>query len=128
MLKQATEETIKSWNLNQRGYVAANNLGFFYYEQGDFTQAVDFWRKANLLNTGDPDCIAGLALGVFKLEDPQAAVKLLSHAIQLDAHYRDPAYLKQNNDWSSRAASDLAEILKLVPATRSDVGSQAALH
>jgi tetratricopeptide (TPR) repeat protein len=117
MLKQATEETLRSWNLNhQSSYVAANNLGFFYYELGDFPQAVDFWRKANVLNTTDPDCIAGLALGVFKLGDPSAAVKLLSRAILLDPHYRDPAYLKQNNDWSNRAASDLGENLKLLSA------------
>jgi tetratricopeptide (TPR) repeat protein len=127
-LKRAAEETLRSYNLNQSNHVAANNLGFFYYEQSDFTQAVDFWRKANVLNAGDPDCIAGLALGVFKLGDSEAAVKLLSRAIQLDSHYRDPTYLKQNNDWSSRAASELAEILKLVPASGSEVGSQVSSH
>lgn len=116
MLKRAAEETLRSWKLMQSSYVAANNLGFFYYEQGDFVQAVDFWKKANALNTNDPDCLAGLALGTLKLGDPSAATKLLLRAILLDSHYRDPGYLKQNNDWSNRAASDLGEILKLISA------------
>jgi tetratricopeptide (TPR) repeat protein len=123
-LQPATEQTRKAWELSQYSggvattslsYAAADNLGFFYYEQGLFSQALDFWRRANGLNTGDPDCVAGLALGDYSTGDPGSAVTLLSSAIDGDPHYLDPDYLEQHDDWSHHAASQLAEILKLLP-------------
>lgn len=126
-LKQAIIQTLQSWKLSQNTdrmvnnlivpLGAANNLGYFYYEQDDFTQAVDFWKKANALNTDteDPDCIAGLALGTYKLGDPQTAITLLSKAIRIDPHYRNPSYLRENNSWSPRAASDLAQLIEQLP-------------
>lgn len=113
-LRQATAQTLQSWNLNQNSDVAANNLGYFYYEQGDYAQAVDFWKKADTLSPGDADCIAGLALGAYKLGDQETAVTHLSRAIHIDSHYRDPTYLKLNNFWSERAASDLAKLIRLL--------------
>lgn len=126
-LAQAISQTLQSWNLAQDKdkminrllvrYAAATNLGFFYYERGDYAEALDFWAKARALNTGDPDCIAGLALGNYKQGDQHAAVNLLSEAIKSDAHYRDPTYLRQNNSWSARASSDLDHIIPLLPVT-----------
>lgn len=95
-LSQATAHTLQSWNLDHNSDVAADNLGYFYYEQGDYAQAVDFWKKANALSTSDPDCIAGLALGTYKLGNQGTAITLLTRAIQIDSHYRDPNYLKDN--------------------------------
>lgn len=115
VLKQATFQTLQSWKLDQNSDIAADNLGYLYYEQGDYPQAVDFWKKASALNTTDPDCIAGLALGTYKLGDPGKAFTLLSSAIQIDSHYGDPAYLRENNNFSERAASDLAELIRLRP-------------
>jgi len=115
-LSQAVEKTLKSWTLNPHGYVAANNLGFFYYEQQDFPHALEFWERANLLVGDDADCLAGLALGKFKSGDQQGATAAILRAIRVDSHYRDPNYLKNNNDWSDRAAGDLAVLLRLVPS------------
>ncbi|MDX6694083.1 MAG: hypothetical protein QOF02_1686 [Blastocatellia bacterium] len=113
-LKQATAQTLQSWKLDQNNDAAANNLGYFYYEQGDYAQAVDFWKKTNALNTSDPDGIAGLALASYKLGDPKTAVILLSRAIQIEPHYGDPTYLKLNSSWSDRAASDLTKLIRLL--------------
>jgi tetratricopeptide (TPR) repeat protein len=114
MLKQAADQTLESWKLNQNS-VAANNLGYFYYEQGDYVRAVDFWEKANAMSSGDPDTIAGLALGAYKLGDETTTITLLARAIQIDSHYNDPNYLKRNRNWSTRAASDLSLLLQLLP-------------
>ena len=113
-LKQATAQTLQSWILNQSSD-AANNLGYFYYETGDYEKAVDFWNKANELGN-DPDCIAGLALGNYKLGHVKTALKLLARAIQVDAHYSDPSYLKKKRDWSDRTVADLTSLINCCPA------------
>lgn len=113
-LKHAAEHTLQAWNLDQNSSTAANNLGFFYYELGNYTQAVDFWNKAKTIFPNDSDCIAGLALGTYKLGDRQGALTLLSKAIEMDSHYNDPAYLIANRDWSPRAAAELAKLLPLI--------------
>lgn len=116
-LDRAIEKTLKAWSLNSHSYVAANNLGYFYYERGDFSEATEFWRRANVLNGNDADCLAGLALGSYKLGQKQEASSYLQRAIRLDPHYRTPDYLKKNVDWSAQAASDLAELIKMLPAS-----------
>lgn len=114
-LGQAAAQTLKAWNLEPGNDTAANNLGYFYYEQGNYGAAVEFWKKANAISPDDPDVIAGLALGTYKLGDEGAAAALLSRAIQIDRHYGDPAYLVQHNALSKTAAADLTQLIKLLP-------------
>jgi tetratricopeptide (TPR) repeat protein len=121
-LQLAIDQTSRSWQLSQNDrirtlirYGASNNLGYFHYEEGDFSQALTFWKAAEPLRNGDPDCLAGLALGYFKLGDPQMAVMALTRAIEIDRHYRDPQYLRQQLSWSPLAASDLASVIHLLP-------------
>jgi tetratricopeptide (TPR) repeat protein len=113
-LNKATHHTVQSWTLNPTSD-AANNLGYFYYEQGNYADALNFWAKAHGIDINDPDPLAGLALGTYKRGDRPAAVNFLQQAIEKDPHYRDPAYLKAKVNWSDRAASDLAELIKLLP-------------
>jgi tetratricopeptide (TPR) repeat protein len=117
-LKQAIAQTHKSWELNPDGGAALNNLGFFYYEANNYLQAVEFWKKAKDVSTDDPDCIAGLALGFFQTGDKVSAITLLTQAIQIDAGFRDPKYVKEKHYWSDRAASDLMKLLALLPASK----------
>jgi tetratricopeptide (TPR) repeat protein len=113
-LKRAAGHTLQAWNLDQKSDIAADNLGFFYYELGNYAQAVDFWNKAKILTPDDSDCLAGLALGTYKLGNRQDALGLLSKAIQMDPRYRDPAYLVANHDWSPRAAMDLTKLIAMI--------------
>jgi len=113
-LNKATRHTVQSWTLNSTSD-AANNLGYFYYEQGNYAEALGFWEKARAIDTKDPDTLAGLALGTYKRGDRPNALSLLQQAIEKDDHYRDPTYLKDKVNWSDRAASDLAELIKLLP-------------
>lgn len=113
-LKRAASHTLQAWNLDQHSDIAANNLGYFYYELGDYVQAVDFWNKAQALVPKDAECLAGLALGNYKLGQRKEALTLLSEAIRIDPHYRDPTYLIANNNWSNRAAKDLAKLIPLI--------------
>lgn len=113
-LRRAASHTRQAWNLDQQSDIAAINLGYFYYESGDYVQAVDFWNKARALVPNDADCLAGLALGKYALGQRREALTLLSQAIHVDPHYRDPAYLIAKNNWSNRAAKDLAKLISLI--------------
>ncbi|MDX6405631.1 MAG: hypothetical protein QOH70_3086 [Blastocatellia bacterium] len=119
-LKQAINETRKCWNLDQSSQAAMNNLGYFYYEAGNYLQALEFWKKANGLSNDDPDSIAGLALGSFQTGDKVSAITLLTRAIQIDAGFRDPKNVKEKHYWSDRAVSDLLKLLRLLPPANND--------
>ena len=113
-LARATDKTLRSWNMEQ-SVIAANNLGYFYYEQGNNEKALQFWTKANELDAEDPDGLAGLALATYKAGQQDKAIALLSRAVQVDPQYRNPASLKKSAYWSDLAAKDLAKIVKLLP-------------
>ncbi len=114
-LKQATEHTLKAWNLDSTSDIAATNLGFFYYEQNELTHSLEFFKKANELLHNDTETLAGLALVTEKLGNRDAALNYLSQAIQVDSNYRNPEYLMKNNNWSTLAAQDLARLVPLIP-------------
>jgi len=113
-LRQATTQTRKSWELDQNSHAALNNLGFFYYEDGNYIQAVEYWKKANTA-MDDPDSLAGLAMGLYKQGYKDDAITHLSHAIQIESRFRDPNYVQEHRNWSPKAASDLAKLVKLLP-------------
>ncbi|MDX6557235.1 MAG: hypothetical protein QOF72_284 [Blastocatellia bacterium] len=119
-LRQATTQTLKSWELDQTSHAAMNNLGFFYYEDGNYLQAVEFWKKANTPSLDDPDSVAGWALGSYVLGDKVSAITLLTRAIQIDAGFRDPKNVKEKHYWSDRAVSDLLKLLRLLPPANND--------
>jgi tetratricopeptide (TPR) repeat protein len=125
-LKQATERTLQAWRLDPKSWVAANNLGFFYYEQEDYPRALEFWKNANDIKPDEPDCVAGLALGFYRNGETQLAVSQLSRAIRLDARYRDPVSLRRNDNWSANAAADLEELLRLLPPRAK--GAETQVH
>jgi len=110
-LEKAVEKTLKATELTPSNFIAANNLGYFYYEQGDYSKAVESWKKANVLNGNDADCLAGLALGLHKLGQTAEATALWARATRLDQNYANPSVLKENADWSDQAALDLASLI-----------------
>jgi superkiller protein 3 len=114
-LRQAITQTLQAWTLDSKSDLAASNLGFFYYEQGEFKRALQFLNNAKELVSDDADCLAGLALVTEKLGNRDAALAYLKQAIQADPHYRDPDYLRRNNNWSTLAAQDLAALVALIP-------------
>jgi len=117
-LRQATAQTLKSWKLDQTSHAAVNNLGFFYYEDGNYIQAVEFWKKANTPSMDDPDSIAGWALGSYKLGDTVSAITLLTRAIQIDSGFRDAKNVKEKHYWSDQAVADLDKLLRLLPGAK----------
>jgi tetratricopeptide (TPR) repeat protein len=115
MLRQAAAQTFQAWDIDKKSDIAANNLGFLYYEQGNYEQAVGFWNKANEISPNDAEYLAGLALSAYKRGDQGTAFNLLYSAINKDGCYSKPDYLMQNNYWSKRAASDLTDLIRLLP-------------
>ncbi|HEY6350982.1 MAG TPA: tetratricopeptide repeat protein [Candidatus Angelobacter sp.] len=114
-LKQAIEKTKQSWDLNNSNGTG-NNLGAFHYEQEEYSEAVEFWRKAVLLDGGDPDSRAGLALGLSQTKDSNGAFTSFLLAVKIDTDYCHPELLMAKHDWSDRAAADLAALIKQLPA------------
>ncbi len=110
-LQKAIEKSEKAVELSPRNFIAANNLGYFYYEQGDYPKAVENWKRAIILNGNDADCLAGLALGLHKLGQETEALALWARATRLDSSYGNPALVKKKADWSDQAASDLASLI-----------------
>lgn len=116
LLKQATENMQKSWDLNSDNSGVADNLGAFHYEQQHYSEAVDFWKKAVSLDGNDPDIRAGLALGLDKTNDSTDAIMSFLQAVKLDSDYCRPELLKQERDWSDQAAADLTSLIAKLPA------------
>ncbi|HEX3153806.1 MAG TPA: hypothetical protein VHV32_04235 [Candidatus Angelobacter sp.] len=115
LLRQAIERTLQAWNQNKDNYGPASNLGAFYYEEGDYHKAVEFWQKAVLMEGNDADGRAGLALGLDKTDDPNGSFAALLEAARLNPDYCRPNVLKQQHDWSNQAASDLETLIGKLP-------------
>jgi tetratricopeptide (TPR) repeat protein len=115
-LRAAIEKTEQAFKLDPESYAAANNLGFFYYEDEEYQRALAFWEKADPLRGDDADAVAGQALALFKLNREQDGILMLQKAVSLNALYRDPTFLKKHNDWSDRAAADLAILISKLPS------------
>lgn len=110
-LTRAIEQTYNSLNVDPANYGAANNLGYFNYEKKDYLEAVNYWDKAKSLEPKDPDIIAGLALGNYKLGRKDEAIRLLRQARQMDPQYKDPKKLTGDpHFWSSQMVSDLKNL------------------
>jgi tetratricopeptide (TPR) repeat protein len=115
LLMQAIERTLQSWNLAKDNFATPSNLGAFYYEQRDYAKAVEYWQKAVLLEDGDADSRAGLALGLDKNSDPNGSFASFLEAVRLDTVYCRPESLKQKHDWSDQSVSDLITLIAKLP-------------
>lgn len=114
LLREAINETLRAWNLDASSYIAANNLGFYYYESEDLPDAVRYWKEAYLLNPNDSDIVAGLALGLFKSGQEDEGVERYREAMSLDPKIESAQYLQQTHLWSNKAARDVIPLLLAV--------------
>jgi tetratricopeptide (TPR) repeat protein len=115
-LDEAIEETEQGMKQNPASYAAANNLGFFYYDKGNYLKALGYWEKAEPLRGDDADALAGRALALFKVGRRHEASSFIMKAIDLNVHYKDPNFVQTNYTWSRKAAADLSELIaKLAP-------------
>lgn len=119
LLDQAIQRTQQSLNL-ATNYAAANNLGFYYYERQNYTEAGNYWNKANSIYAKDADNIAGLSLWNYKLGRKQEAIALLSQAIKNPEDgkdFKEPDKLTDDpHFWSNQMISDLKKLIVLMPA------------
>jgi tetratricopeptide (TPR) repeat protein len=117
LLQAALDKTKRAWELNQGSYVAANNLGFLYFETGALPDAVKYWKEAYRLNPSDPDVLFGLALGLFKSGQRDEAVIHCREAIRRGgSNMKDPEYLRQKHFWSQKAAEEVMPLIQAATA------------
>jgi len=114
LLQEATKRTQRAWELDPKSYMAAANLGFFYYEADALQDAVQSWKEAYHLNPNEPDILAGLALGLFKSGQQDEAMKYYRTAMRQEPQIRNSEYLRHNHFWSDKAARDVVPLIQAV--------------
>jgi tetratricopeptide (TPR) repeat protein len=115
LLQDAIDETRRAWELDQKSYIAANNLGFLYFEVDNLKEAIKYWNEAFRLNHNDPDVLIGLALGLFKSDQCDEAVDHYREAIRREGEkIRDPGYLRSAHFWSEKAAQAVIPLVQRV--------------
>jgi tetratricopeptide (TPR) repeat protein len=115
-LQDAIDKTQRAWELAPN-YIAANNLGFFYFETGDWTNAVRYWKEAYRLNSDDTDVLGGLALGLYKSGQRDEAIASYRKAIDREPAMKDPQYLQSSHLWSKKAAEDVVPLIQAAGAS-----------
>jgi hypothetical protein len=100
---------------NPGSLIAANNLGFTFFDQKKYPQAIACWQRAlELSNNKEPDSWAGLAI-VFKvLGDDQRALGAYRKACQLSTRYNNPNLLIESFAWDRAQVEILWSVKRLI--------------
>jgi tetratricopeptide (TPR) repeat protein len=107
------QDTIKK---NPFSYTGCNNLGFAFFDAGEFKKAIPFFTKASQLNPNDSDPIAGLAITYNALEMFAPAEEAFRKAVSLDKRYAGRDSLMQTLLWPPHQAEKLQVIADRVLA------------
>jgi tetratricopeptide (TPR) repeat protein len=114
LLQAALDTTNRAWQLDQKNYATADNLGYLYFETDALPDAIKYWKEAYRLNPSDPDVLAGLALGLYTSGQSEEAVVHYREAIRREgSKMKDPEYLRQKHFWSQKA---VAKVIPLIGA------------
>lgn len=92
-LKEAEQEYRRGLALDPNSADAYNNLGVLYFEQQLFGRAAETFSKAYKLRPGDPEFGFNLGLALFKVGNPQQAIKPLQAALHSPKHFTNAEFL-----------------------------------
>lgn len=96
-LSEARESFMESIRINPNNPDSYTNIGYTYFDEGNFKDAVSMFEDTLRRYPGHPPALYGLALSTEKLGDTKRAVQLWRQYLSTDA---DPK-------WKSRAADRL---------------------
>ena len=92
MYREAIAEYFKVLERNPLFYLANYNLGFTFYESGDYKQGEHFLKRAAALDNTDAGTFYYIALCNIKLGDLKEAEENLREAIHVDPRLVGPRY------------------------------------
>ena len=86
------QDTVKK---NPYSFTGNTNLGYAFFDGGEFEKAIRYFTKASQLNPAEPEPIAGLAITYDALGMTEDADKAFENAVLLDSRYADYDNLMQ---------------------------------
>ncbi len=95
---------------NPRSYSAYNNLGFIWFDEGEFDRARDSFRRACELAPGWAEPWAGMAITYEAMGRGDLAERALREAIRRDRRFADPPSLVEALIWKQCHAKKLQMI------------------
>jgi tetratricopeptide (TPR) repeat protein len=98
------QDTVKK---NPFSFIGNDNLGFAFFDAGEFKKAIPVFIKASQLNPNDADTLAGLAVTYDALGLTAPADETFRKAISLDKHYADYDTLMKAIIWTPQQAKKL---------------------
>jgi hypothetical protein len=98
------QDTVKK---NPFSLTACNNLGFIFFDAGEFEKVLFFFKKTSQLNPADADPFAGLAITYDAMGLTEQANEAFRKAVSLDKRYASYDSLMQTLTWTPRQAEKL---------------------
>jgi tetratricopeptide (TPR) repeat protein len=90
---------------------AANNLAFAWFDQGEYKQAIETWKKTLMMTKGrKADAWAGLAIGFEAIGNEKMANQAYTKAIGTDRRYKSPDLLMKSAGWDHTQLNYLRQI------------------
>ncbi|NQT91750.1 MAG: hypothetical protein HQ559_03240 [Lentisphaerae bacterium] len=97
---------------NPTSIVAFNNLGFAYYDRGEYRNSLKAWREALVLTKGRlADSWAGMAVSLDAVGQHRLSEEAWRRATVIDATYGSPDQLVASLRWSREQADRLARVV-----------------
>lgn len=87
-------------------YEPYNNAAFCLYDQGQLDTAIDYWQRAIERYPNSADAHAGLGMALYTSGQQEAGLNFYRRALELENHYWDENWLRENRFWSQKAIDD----------------------
>ena len=96
---------------NPLSATAANNLAFAWFDQGEYKQAIETWKKTLIMTKGKKaDAWAGLAIGYEAIGVKEMANQAYAKAIGINNRYKIPDLLMKGAGWDQNQLEYLRQI------------------
>ena len=116
---QAIKELRIADQLHPDDPIIHNALGNLLFEQNDLSASMAQWQEANRLDPRNPDALAGMSIGYWKMGLKRQAMESYRQAVALAPGYLcDDAQLRTQGHWNGPALSALHDIAKAPGAPR----------
>ncbi len=87
-------------------YEPYNNAAFCLYDQGQLDTAIDYWQRAIERYPNSADAHAGLGMALYTSGQHETGLNSYRRALELEDHYWDENWLRENRFWSQQAIND----------------------
>lgn len=111
-LVEAERANTRALQIDPNSFTGHDNLAFVLFDLRRYAEALAHWEKALRIQPNDADALAGKAIALQALGQPEAAVVVYVRAVNVDRRYRDCQVMQQEFMWSSAACRSAAPLIK----------------